>query len=229
LGYRHITGVKSWGPEAKAIYLKQLFERHTQLLGDDREAAITQVAKMVGTKKNIAKKTLASLALLELATEQAFWDLDINRKEVEFSVLSTALSYESISSFIGLKTSTDYSLENLDEANAKDLFNWLFSPKKKVAESRQLKTLAYVLESKDATEKLRLGRDLEDAALFTKESQETFVAFTEECFFKIQEADKLSARVDDVPNDTREKLKETAKISNKLYLYYDDIEKSKAR
>lgn len=101
LGYRHITGTKPWGPREKAEYLKQLYASHKNIDTSDKTILI-YISQMIGTKPYYAKRLLETLAIVEMAEENAFWNSEYidERIESNFSVFHTALSYENIRSYM---------------------------------------------------------------------------------------------------------------------------------
>ena len=80
---------------------------------------------MIGTKPYYAKRLLVTLAIVERAEDNGFWGSDKleDRIDSNFSVLHTALSYESIRNFIGLDESSDWTLEGLNDASTKNVWN----------------------------------------------------------------------------------------------------------
>lgn len=67
LGYRHITGVKDWGPLEKARYLEQLYELHIEEAGINN--IYKKLAKMIGSKAGYVKNLHMALKLYDLAND----------------------------------------------------------------------------------------------------------------------------------------------------------------
>ena len=172
LGYRHITGVKNWGSLEKARYLRQLYEHHIDEVGAGNIFSV--LAKMIGSRRDYVAKLLTAYALYENANEHAYFGIDIEEKDVDFSLLSTALGYENIYKFVGLESSGDIQGENIDEGNFEFLFRCLYDPAKKIHESRELKQLSNVLGSSEALLHYRDGDSLQIAAYYTSEPIEAF-------------------------------------------------------
>ena len=175
LGYRHITGVKSWGALEKARYLKQLYDRHIEDAGPNQVCSV--LAKMIGSRKDYVAKLLTAYALYEHANEQAYYGIDIEEKDVDFSLLSTSLSYENLFKFIGLESAGTVSIDQINDDNYSFLFHCLYDPKKKIGESRQLKQLSHVIGNPQALAEYRKGCSLQTAAYYTSEPMETFQRF----------------------------------------------------
>ncbi len=134
LGYRHVTGVKEWDPLAKARYLDQLAQRD----GLQRDtAALAALARRVGAgrRTDYVRRLLDTLDVYDFAYARDFFGLDVAEEDLEFSVLSTALSYSAIATFVGVPS-------GLDADALRDLLSWLFvehDGRKVVAESRRLR------------------------------------------------------------------------------------------
>lgn len=171
LGYRHITGVKAWKPLAKARYLHRLRQQpmYSQLSQDDLLAAL---AREIGSKPYYVGQMLTSLAVLEFAGERGYFGIQrIDPDRLDFSLLSTALSYENVIKFVGLGSRRDIDAPDLLEKEAADLFSWLYAQRDDgttvVPESRALDKLARVVASPEALAELRESHDLEGADRLT--------------------------------------------------------------
>jgi len=196
LGFRHITGVKAWGPRAKAEYLWQIYKKNTGEPHSYDRQELKRVSKIIGSRSDAAHKTVLTLHLLEQAEEKNFWNAGdkIDSDDVDFAVLGTALSYSEIRQFLGLAESSGWDLRQLNTKNAKELFLWLFGKHKIVSESRKLKTLALVVSNHDALEKLRAGLSLEASAEYAGEARENYRSFMTQALKNLKDADLYSAR-----------------------------------
>lgn len=174
LGFRHITGIKAWGPLAKARYLEQL--RIDWYEDVDESSQLKQLAKEIGSRPDYVGQMLAGLNLYNIASESGFFGLQhITEDTIEFTLLTTALSYTNIVGFIGLESRQDLRGENVSINNLKDLFTWLYAQNQQgntiVPNSRNLKELAKVVDCKPALEKLREKGDLAEAFVLTEGPQ----------------------------------------------------------
>jgi hypothetical protein len=166
LGYRHITGIKEWEPAAKARYLKQLYEQS----GDSvRDKKLREVARAIGSRSDYVARLLTALALYDRLEGNNFFDLpNVSEVNFAFSLLTVALNHAGTTNFIGLSSADDFSLEGISETALKDLSLWLFSEVKEtrrtiLGESRNMKKLAAVVQSRAALKSLRSGDSLEVA------------------------------------------------------------------
>jgi hypothetical protein len=175
LGYRHITGVKSWGALEKARYLQQLYKKHNTKKGTEEN--FKKLAKMIGSKSDYVGKLLAALSLYEYSNNKAYFGIKINEEDINFSILSTAIGYGNIYVFIGLDSSTDIDTSHINQENFEFLFKRLFDPEVKIEESRDLKALNAIIGSTSALEIYKEGASLSEALYYTSEIIDTFKDF----------------------------------------------------
>jgi len=170
LGFRHITGVKAWSALQKARYIKRLREGYYSHLSYD--ASLRALAKETGSKSAYIGQVLAALALYEKAEVENFFKLKIQTDDIDFSILTTALSYANIVDFIGLDGPSDASQDSVSRRNLKLLFEWTFvkgeSKKSIVRESRNLKKLAAIVVSPSAVKDLSRHGNLDQAFSLSK-------------------------------------------------------------
>jgi ParB-like nuclease domain len=171
LGYRHVTGVKEWDPLEKARYVRQLLDR----AGKATPAVVRDVALKIGSSPDTVKRLDRGLRIYQRLLDRDFYGMEgVQEEKVDFSILTTALSYENIQGFIGLKNGNG---GKLNDRNLADLVKWLYddsSGAKVVGESRQLRTLAAVVSKDVALDYLRREGSLEEARLLTEEPLKVF-------------------------------------------------------
>jgi hypothetical protein len=153
LGFRHITGIKSWSSLQKARYLKRMRDTFYSEL-DDKEQ-LSRLAREIGSRADYVGQMLATLNVYEKAEKKNFYKVEgLNPSEIDFSVLSTAFSYSSIAEYVGLEGRQDTQGEDIDDEKLKNLLSWMFVAKSNqksiLGESRNLKRLAAVVESDEA-------------------------------------------------------------------------------
>lgn len=170
LGYRHITGIKEWDSLSKAKYLFELKETFYSHLTADQQ--LKTLAKEIGSRPDVAGQLLTSLALYEKAQKEKFFRKNnLNSDAIDFSYITTALSYRNITDWLGLENRTDVQAENLNNENLEQLLYWMYVPEKNgktvLRETRRLKELAAVVSSPDSMRVLMKSGDLDDAFLYT--------------------------------------------------------------
>lgn len=176
LGFRHITGVKPWKPIAKARYLERL--RRSNLYKDlDHDTLLRRLAKEIGSRHDYVGQMLTSLAVLDYSQAHNFFGIQrIDPDRIDFSLLSTALSYENIYRHVGLTSRKDIDAPNLNEQKIGEIFTWLYAQRDDnttvLGESRNLEQLAKVVGSDLALAELQENGDLGQAFRLTSGPQE---------------------------------------------------------
>lgn len=170
LGYRHITGIKAWDSLSKAKYLVEL--RDTFYSDLDAEEQLKTLAREIGSRADVVGQLLTSLSLYERAAQDKFFKRNnLNQDAIDFSYITTALSYSNITDWLGLESRTDSEAKKLDTSNLDSLLYWMFVPqsngKTVIRETRRLKELAAVVSSPDSLRVLLKTGDLDDAYLYT--------------------------------------------------------------
>ena len=130
------------------------------------------LARKIGSKSNIVGRTLTAYEIYKRGTnngeDKIFFGLQgVDKTQVEFSLIYTALSSENIYRYLGLSSSVDTVLADFNREHATDLFRWLFKQdeygKTAVPESRKLKELSKILGSPEATIHFKNTNDLDTA------------------------------------------------------------------
>lgn len=219
LGYRHITGIKAWDPLAKAKYLYQL----RQKVGEGRaNKQFDTLARIIGSNASYVGRLLTGLALFEQIEASEFYHLKGVKTEddVDFSLITTALSYSNIVKFLGLKSNTDPTLKDLVEKHLRELTEWVFErgPDKmtRIGESRELKKLNAIVANKDALRAFRRGAALDDATLLTGLPAEIFRSAIAKAKSHLQYARNYIHRVDDLSDADIEELLEIERLAGFL-------------
>lgn len=175
LGYRHITGIKEWDALSKAKYLSQLrTDFYADLVAEEQMKAL---ARDIGSRSDYVAQLLTALSLYIKAEESRFYDLPmLPDRDIEFSLITTALSYSNICSWLGLKDRKDIEMPGLDEGNLKRLFAWMFVKDQQgntiLGESRNLKEMAAVVARPEAVKVLEETKKLAEAYLYTDGPEE---------------------------------------------------------
>lgn len=221
LGYRHITGPKRWDSLSKARYLKQL--KDTFYVGLSEDEQLRAIAKEIGSRKDYVAQMLTGLAVFDRASEKDFYGLQrVKANDVDFSVLTTALSYSNISTFLGLKSRTDIAAADLDEKASHDLFSWMFAQDQQgdtiLGESRNLRKLSAIVANDASLEVLRKDKNLAIAYLHTEGPSNAFTKTLEASLKKINDAYELMPTVDTFSEDNKSVLVKIESLSGDLLL-----------
>jgi hypothetical protein len=166
LGFRHITGIKSWSSLQKARYIKKLRDKF--YLNIEQKQQMIALAREIGSRSDYVAQMLTALNLYERSEAKNFYDVQgLNPQEIEFSLLSTAISYSNIVNYLGLEHRQDMEGNRVQDDSLKNLMTWLFVAKGNqrtvLGDSRNLKQLAAIVESKDAIRVLLKDGNLETA------------------------------------------------------------------
>lgn len=177
LGYRHVTGVKQWEPLAKARYIKQLYDQETgSIIIDER---IKSVAKIIGSRSDYIGRILVGFALYQKIVDNDFFNLrKVNEEEINFSLLTTSINYNSLVEFLGLNSATDPEIPGLNIEHLKLITAWLFEPtqngRPRIGESRNIRELSLVVQSQEALASFTRGDTLNEAYRLTEDPTTIF-------------------------------------------------------
>lgn len=211
LGFRHITGIKSWGSLQKARYIKKMRDRfYSDVNGKEQ---MTALAREIGSRSDYVAQMLTALNLYEKAENQNFYGVKgLDPQEIEFSVLSTAISYSNIATYIGLEGRQDMAGANINDEHLKNLLSWMFvargNQKSVLGDSRNLKQLAAVVESKAATSVLVKNGNLDEAYQLSRGPAEALSLALKAVDRKLQDAWEWMPQVE-IPITDDESLAET--------------------
>lgn len=221
LGYRHITGVKDWGALEKARYLEQLYEMHVVKVGEEK--IFQKLAKMIGSRSDYVRKLYMALQLYDIANDDAYYGANIDVASINFSWITTAIGHSSVINYLGISGGN---VDNLNKAHLENLFVWMFdSDKGIIPESREISTLAAVLDSEEATNKLEAGYSLSEAVLFTSEPNKTFVRLLQNSKNQLKQAKLAIEQLSEKPEEAEMILSDIEKlcktIKGALYVNFD--------
>ncbi len=189
LGFRHVTGIKSWSPLAKARYLAELSNKYSTV---DEEGRYQQLAKTIGSRTDYVKRMLSGLKLYDIIDANDFYDIDnLNEDTISFSLVTTALANTNIVDFLGLENAQDLEQSNLNYKHLEELTHWVFEEidgRTRLGESRNFRDLNKVVASADALLQFRNGRSLNEALIYTDAPADTFRILLLEAKKNLQES-----------------------------------------
>lgn len=167
LGYRHISGVQEWSPQAKALYLRT---QYSELNDGSRSSAerLSIVAERIGNTPTYAARLLTSLAIFEMARSREFFGLNIDAPSVSFSLITVAITRRPINQYLNLASSKDFSLSGVNETALANIFDWLFvkgeGKSTVLRDSRNMGKLAEILQldSTNGPDLINATRDLDE-------------------------------------------------------------------
>lgn len=162
LGYRHVTGIKEWDPLAKARFLKQRYE----LEQGSPEERFKSLAKSIGSRSDYVGRLLTAYGLFARIDEEAMEGAE--EAAQDFSLITSLLAYSAVPEYLGLASSADNEMRDLDQDRLAFLTRFTFVPgsdhRTGLGESRNIRALADVLVNERAREALEAGLPLAAAS-----------------------------------------------------------------
>ncbi len=177
LGFKHITGVKSWGALAKAKYLRQLQEEYKGL---SKPEQYRKLAKAIGSRADYVKELLIGLDVYDRIHNKDYFGINgLNEDTIDFGVYYNALRYPNIAEYIGINKTSDNPTKELKIEKLKELSKWIsekdgIQNKTKLGESRNLSKLNAIVEKPKALSLFQSGRSIDEALIYTEEPYELF-------------------------------------------------------
>lgn len=199
LGFRHITGIKSWRLLEKARYLNDL--RENEFAESNFLDASREIAKMIGSSSNYIKRLLISFLIYKKIEEEDFYRIEkLNDTKFHLNYLTDGIYKSNIRNFLGVDVNSEKPTENLNEKNLEKIVQWWFEKyegrSRVIGDSRGLNMLDKVLSSPVALKAFENGHKIEDAYELTGEIDVLFRKSILKSLEKIEEADRYSHKVD---------------------------------
>ncbi len=176
IGFKHINGPAKWGSYAKAKYISEI--------KNEFQIPLNDIADQIGDTHNTVPKLYQGLQVIEQAEMIGRFDRgDIQDNRLFFSHLYTALAYEGVKDFLGLKSISEETANPVPPEKADDLESfllWLYGSKRKkiekliLSQNPDLRYLEAVLRSKEATYALKDGVSLITAYDISQPRTKTF-------------------------------------------------------
>ena len=219
LGFRHITGIKSWRLLEKSRYLFELKQRD---FGDvSFLIASNEIAKMIGSSSAYVKRLLISFDLYKIVEDDGFYQIDgLNDIKFFLNYFTDSLNKENIRKFIGVNINSDFPLENINLKNLKKITHWWFEKSegksRVLGDSEELKLLDKVIGSEEALEAFEKGISIQEAYEITGDLDLQFERKIKESLKSIQQADFMSNKINSFYIEIYEDLKNIRKIANKI-------------
>lgn len=221
LGYRHVTGVKSWGALPKAKYLFELF----QLIKDDisLKDKCKLLAKQIGSRGDYVLRLLTSYELfLEMEKNEFFGIKNLSEENIEFSnLVDSATRFGNISKFLNIDFDNEIPLKNLDLDRYNELAEWLFNRdednKTKLGENRNIRLLNQVVANDKALSAFRADTNIKEAYLLTSVPDEIFTKSISSSLKNLRNADDVKKSLNSkIPDDTFNDLEELESLVKQI-------------
>ena len=221
LGYRHVTGVKSWGALPKAKYLFELF----QLIKDEisLKDKCKLLAKQIGSRGDYVLRLLTSYELyLEMEKNEFFGIKNLSEENIEFSnLVDSATRFGNISKFLNIDFDNEIPLENLDMERYSELAEWLFKRdeenKTKLGENRNIRLLNQVVANDKAITAFRADTNIKEAYLLTSVPDEIFTKSITSSLRNLINADDVKENLNSkIPEDAFKDLDELESLVKQI-------------
>ncbi len=228
LGFRHITGIKSWRLLEKARYLSELRERdfsNTSFI-----SASIEIAKMIGSNSAYVKRLLISFDLYKIVEyEEDFYQIDgLNDTKFFLNYFTDSLIKENIRSFLNVDINSELPLQNLNRNNLKKMIGWWFEKfegqSRVIGDSEGLKYLDRVVGHTLALEAFEKGLPIKESYEMTGDLDIQFEKKIKDSLKSIEQADIMANKVNLFYSDLYEDLKNIRKIAQKINDYKTKLE-----
>jgi hypothetical protein len=219
LGFRHITGIKSWRLLEKARYLYELRDR--DFAGVEFLKACNEISKMIGSSSAYVKRLLVSFDLYKIVEDDKFYQIDgLNDTKFFLNYFTDSLNKENIRGFIGVDLNSNSPLENINLTNLKKITHWWFEKfegkSRVLGDSEELKLLDKVIGDETALVAFDTGTSIREAYEITGDLDLQFEKKIKESLKSIEQADIMSNKIKVFYSELYEDLKNIRKIANKI-------------
>lgn len=227
LGYRHVTGIKSWGILAKARYLNQLRKHYSDrnLNQQSRE-----LAKEIGSRSDYVKRLLVGYKIYEIIEDNNFYKIPrLDKTTFHFNYIADFLRRENINRFIGINLDNEKPLDSLNNDNLDTLIHLFFEKNDQnrsrvLGNSEDLTKLNEVLGDENATKKLFDGESLNEAFSSLEESKDSFRGELYEALHSLKTAQSYVHKID-YDESLIDNLKEIVDVCKNLKKSIEDRQK----
>jgi hypothetical protein len=160
LGVKHLFGFRDWPPVSKAMFLDKRVSSSKDL---------AQVLKELNITRQEAARYLVPYRLTR-AARNIF--KKVNHED--FWSLAESFGRQKIRVYIELDVDKrSMKIKSFDPEKLRYLTKFLYGPKRRVTDTRQLSALSRVLGSPEAARKLERGATLDEASLYIESKQDT--------------------------------------------------------
>lgn len=177
LGYRHVTGIKSWGMLEKARYLNGLLSTLESKTTDEQAR---ELAKKIGSRSDYVKRVLVSYEIFKIVQDNGFYKIPkLDDTTIHFNYFADSLRHENIKAFIGINLDSTNPIEKISYINLEKLTNLFFrkndqNRSRVLGDSDNLTKLNKILSNDEITQKFLDGLSLDEAFSLIEVDSDTF-------------------------------------------------------
>ena len=228
IGFRHVRGVKEWDALSKAIYVKRLLGNIVDSISYKEK--LKMVANEIGSKPAYLSRLQAALALYDMAKSEEFFQLKLRPQDIEFSLITTALSYADICSWLGVNDLLLEVAPQVDKSNLAIMLKLLFVVRSDattvIKESRQLREFSHIVRDEQALIVLETTGDVDAAHIMTGGPSEALTNFLEKALNLLRQAwrELGEGRVNKVHDTQIELARQSKKQSNNILNFMENMD-----
>ncbi len=228
LGFRHITGIKSWRLLEKARYLSDLKDSEFKNLSFVE--ACRSISKSIGSSSNYIKRLLVGFELYKKVEDENFYSIKgLNDTRFHLNYFTDSLSKENIKNFIDVSLNVEKPLENLKDENLKKLVVWWFDKtegnSRVLGDTSGLKMLDAVISNSVALAAFEKGTSIEIAYELTDDYEKLFEREIRKSLAAIEKADSYSNKVKNFYTGLYLDLKSINDITKKIRSFQQQKER----
>ena len=216
LGYRHVTGVKSWGPLSKARYLDMLFSNLKFRGALQKKCSL--LAKKIGSKGGSVKKLLVGYWMYQILEEEGFFGIrELGEDKIDFSNLYSALRFAHIKKFLNVNLDVNQPIQSINKENFKEFCGWLYEKSEgatRLGDNRNLGTLDRIVQSNEALKAFRSGKTLEEASQYSDAPDEMLSYYIQKSLSNIQQAVTTYGRATSLSEGDLENINQIIKLAS---------------
>ena len=228
LGFRHITGIKSWRLLEKARYLADL--KNSQFDNVNFLQACRDIAKMIGSSSSYIRRLLTGFELYKKVEDEAFYDIEnLNDTRFHLNYFVDALNKENIRKFLNVDFNIENPVDSLNNDNLKLITRWWFEKtegqSRVIGDSEGLKMLDAVIANPTSLSAFKdNGATIEDAYDLTGEIDLLFRKEIERAFSSLEKADAYSNRVESFYSNLSQDIRRIRDVALKIRNYQNQKE-----
>ena len=231
LGYRHITGVKSWGILPKARYLNELSK---ELNDTDFTIKCRKLAKSIGSRSDYVRNLLTAYELYLKIEDQAFFKIkSLDETTLHFNYLSDLLSRENIRNYINVDIKSNEPTSHVYIDKLELLTRWFFEKNENgrsrvLGDSKHLGMLDKVLEDKHAEEYFRTGEgSIVEAYNLVSVTADSFNQEIDLSLAGLKRANNIIHNVEQHHDTVKTKLKEIFTLAKNMKVIIESMAEEK--
>jgi|JI7StandDraft_1071085.scaffolds.fasta_scaffold113271_2 hypothetical protein len=227
LGFRHITGIKSWRLLEKARYLYDMQKRDYSKVSFLKTCS--EIAKTIGSRSDYVKRLLIGYELYKIVEDEKFYQIDnLNDTKFYLNYFTDSLNKENIRDFLQINLNSDTPTANLNKDNLKKVVYWWFEKtqgqSRVLGDSEGLKLLDTVIGNADALVAFdKNGASIQEAYELTGDLDLQFEDRIRNSLKAIEQADILSNKVKNFYTDLYDDLKSIRRIAFKINEFKDKV------